>query len=162
MSSANPYTVTLKFPGDLEHIPSIRKFVSELLQVNAFDSKFAYRSEIIVDEICNNAVTHGSTSAGAQVTLIFRIFADKLELEVQDMGGERQDIENLRSAVAREEAGAGLPLTELKAGRPAQSAMGLEIVRMLSEQISLNIDANNVTSVRVVRRREETEETNGH
>ncbi len=159
MNNDKPYTVSLKFPGDLEHIPPIRKFVSELLQVNQFSPKFAYRSEIIVDEICNNAVSYGCNSSSSHVTLFFRIYTDRLELEVQDEGGRIQDINRLRTAVKKEERDAGFGLDDLKRADSAKGSLGLEIVRMLSEEISLNIDENNITSIRVVRRREDVDET---
>ena len=70
MAEKRDCSVRVKFPGDLEYIPAVRKFVSEILQVCRFDQKFAFRSEIIIDEICNNAVTYGCTSQNASVTVV--------------------------------------------------------------------------------------------
>jgi hypothetical protein len=35
------------------------------------------------------------------------------------------------------------------------AGMGLEIVKLLSETIELNVDENNLTSIRVIRKRED-------
>jgi len=144
-----PYTVSVRMPSDLEIIPSIRKFVSEVLQVSGFGAKFAFRSEIIIDAICNNAITHGNAgSADNDVELSCVIYGDRLELVVRDGGGSVTDIEKLKEAVRRNRL--GLPLPDYEAG-----GMGLEIVKLLSETIDITVDENNVTSIHVVRKRDD-------
>ncbi len=144
-----PYTVSVRLPSDLEIIPSIRKFVSEVLQVSGFSAKFAFRSEIIIDAICNNAITHGSAgSAENDVDLSCVIYGDRVEVVVKDHGGSASDIAKLKEAVRRNRM--GLPLPDYEAG-----GMGLEIVKLLSETIDITVDENNVTSIHVVRKRED-------
>jgi len=130
-----PYTVSVQLPSDLEIIPSIRKFVSEVLQVSGFSAKFAFRSEIIVDAICNNAITHGSAGgAESVVDLSCTIHSDRLGVVVRDSGGSPADIEKLREAVRRNRL--GLPLPDYEVG-----GMGLEIVKLLSETIDIKVAA---------------------
>jgi len=144
-----PYTISVRLPSDLEIIPSIRKFVSEVLQVSGFSVKFAFRSEIIIDAICNNAITHGSAgNADDDVELSCIIHRDRVEVVVSDSGGSQADIEKLKEAVRRNRL--GLPLPDYEAG-----GMGLEIVKLLSETIDIKVDENNVTSIHVVRKRED-------
>jgi len=144
-----PYTVSVRLPSDLEIIPSIRKFVSEVLQVSGFSAKFAFRSEIIIDAICNNAITHGSAGgADCDVELSCIIHGDRLEAVVKDNGGSAADVDKLKEAVRRNRL--GLPFSEYDAG-----GMGLEIVKLLSETIDIKVDDNNVTSIHVVRKRED-------
>jgi len=144
-----PYTVSVRLPSDLEIIPSIRKLVSEVLQVSGFSAKFAFRSEIIIDAICNNAITHGSaTGADNNVEMSCVVHGDRVEVVVKDSGGSPSDIEKLKEAVRRTRL--GLPLPDYEAG-----GMGLEIVKLLSEAIDIKVDENNVTSIHVVRRRED-------
>jgi serine/threonine-protein kinase RsbW len=151
MDSIKAQTVSVKFPGDLDYIPSIRKYVSELLQVNNFNQKFAFRTEIIVDEICNNAVTYGCHSSESHVELSCDIFTDRVEFIIKDQGGQRENIDKLRTVMNRQDA------HSKDAADDAQcfdkSGLGLEIVRMLAEEVNLEIDENNLTSLRVVRRR---------
>jgi anti-sigma regulatory factor (Ser/Thr protein kinase) len=144
-----PYTISVRLPSDLEIIPSIRKLVSEVLRVSGFSAKFAFRSEIIIDAICNNAITHGNVgSADNDVELSCIIHSDRVEVVVKDSGGSPADIEKLKEAVRRNRL--GLPLPDYEAG-----GMGLEIVKLLSETIDINVDENNVTSIHVVRKRED-------
>ena len=142
------YSVRLRFPGDIDYIPAVRKFVAEMLGAAKFSAKFAYRSEIIVDEVCHNAVTFGCQSPNAEIELAFRIHHDRVELEVKDPGkGKDTDRRRLKLAVER---GASPD-----AMRPKEQ-LGLEIVKMLAEKLDFEIDENNLTSVRVVRRREDS------
>jgi len=144
-----PYTVSVRLPSDLEIIPSIRKLVSEVLQVSGFSAKFAFRSEIIIDAICNNAITHGSSNdADNDVEMSCAVHSDRIEVVVKDSGGSTADIEKLKEAVRRTRL--GLPLPDYEAG-----GMGLEIVKLLSEAIDIKVDENNVTSIHVVRKRED-------
>jgi len=144
------YSIDLSFPGDLGYIPPVRKFVSEMLQANNFSPKFAYRSEIIVDEICNNAVAFGCKAIDATVALQFKVHSDRIELVVKDQGGSKEDRERLKELV-------GGKKVNQKGKEPKRTKLGLEIVKMLSESIDLEIDDNNLTSVRVTRKRDDME-----
>jgi anti-sigma regulatory factor (Ser/Thr protein kinase) len=150
MDLNKPYTVKVKFPGDLEYIPAIRKFMSDIFQANNFSQKFAFRSEIIVDELCSNAVNHGCRNTDAEVELSCLIYSDHVEFQVRDEGGSRENLDKLKKVVEERTQD---QLAELKA-ISGRGGLGLEIVRMLSEEMDLHIDQNNVTSLRVVRKRE--------
>jgi len=142
-----PYSVKVSFPGHLEYIPAIRKFIAELLQVSNFNSKFAYRSEIIVDEICNNAVTYGCRNENSTIELSNTIFEDRIEFDIQDQGGTREDLKRLKRAINTK--------IEETPDTTRQGGLGLEIVRTLSERLDVVIDEKNLTSVHVVRKRED-------
>jgi len=143
-----PFKVSIVIPGDLEYIPPVRKFISEMLQVANFNQKFAYRSEIIVDEICNNAVNYGCLSQSASVELICEVFDDRIEFFVKDQGGKKEHIKRLQLAIHSD----CQDLLFADRGK----GLGLEIVRMLSEKVDLKIDEENLTSVHIVRKRENT------
>ncbi len=143
--------IKMSFPGDLEYVSSIRKFISEVLIVNNYSQKFAYRTEVIVDEICSNAVNYGCKTVDAQIELICLIFADRIEMRIKDQGGGKEDIERLRIAVKSGEDNQNEKANALR--KPYHDALGLEIVRMLSEEIDLQIDDNNITTIRVMRKR---------
>lgn len=142
-----PYKVSVRFPGDLEYIPPIRKFVSELLQVSNFNPKFAYRSEIIVDEICNNAVNYGCMTSNAEIELICEIFEDRIEFTINDQGSTKENINQLMAAIKK----------PIDPDKDIQHGLGLEIVRMLSGNVDVAIDEKNITSVHIVRKREDIE-----
>lgn len=145
-----PYSVTIRFPGDLEYIPAVRKFIAELLQVSSFSSKFAYRSEIIVDEICNNAVSYGCQHEAAEIELVNELHDDRIEFTIKDQGGSQNHIGRLQSSIS-----SSVAPTE---NETQQEGLGLEIVRMLSESLNVIIDEQNLTSVHIVRKRESERE----
>jgi anti-sigma regulatory factor (Ser/Thr protein kinase) len=144
-----PYVIGIKLPGDLDVIPAIRKFVSEALQVSGFSAKFAFRTEIIVDAVCNNAITYGSEGdADNEIEVSCKVHEDRVEVVVKDRGGSTENIERLREAVNSSKE--GLLFADRESG-----GMGLEIVKLLSETIELDVDENNLTSIRVIRKRED-------
>ena len=145
-----PYTISIKLPSDLGVIPAVRKFVSEALLVSGFGPKFAFRTEIIVDAICNNAISYGSEEGEeSEVEVACEVHADRVEVIVKDKGGSEPNIERLRDAIGRSRIE---PAPDADIGTPG---MGLEIVKLLSETIELNVDSNNLTSIHVVSRRED-------
>jgi len=149
MSQENVCAFNVKFPGSIEYIPAVRRYVSETLLANNFDPKFTYRSEIIVDEICNNAVSFGCVSVDAVVELVCSIRADKIEFVVRDEGGREDDLKKLTSAIKKK------PKRVFPQGLGKKDGLGLEIVRMLSDELTFEVDPDNLTTVRVVKLREE-------
>ncbi len=149
MSDEPLYQFQVRFPGSLEYIPAVRKYVSETLLANNCDPKFTYRSEIIVDEVCNNAVSFGCVSMDALVELICMVHRDRVEFVVKDEGGTNEHVKRLTDAVKRR----ARPPVHRESGK--RESLGLEIVRMLSDGVSFEVDPNNLTTVRVVKQREE-------
>ena len=153
MGNTKKEQTTLTFQGDVDYIPAIRKFVAEFIEVCGFSPKFAYRTEIIIDELCSNAISYGCTSTDSTIRLTCTIEDGKVELVVQDPGGERQDIDRLHKVVKEKTATENVDSEKKK-------RLGLEIVRMLSEKLDFQIDADNITSVRVTRKREDDSKIN--
>lgn len=141
MSKKEP--LHIEFPVDADFIPAVRKFVAEATLIEDFTPKFSYRTEIIVDELCNNAVKYGPSKSGAQVKICCEFGHDVLELTVQDPGGNQQDIQNLRKAIGAEQ------------DKKHYLGHGLEIVRMLTSGMELTQTNQGETVIRVVKRRSE-------
>jgi anti-sigma regulatory factor (Ser/Thr protein kinase) len=149
MTMAYPCAISVKLPSDLEVIPSIRKFISEALQVFGFSAKFAFRTEIIVDAICNNAITYGNEGDDeGEIEVVCKICDDRVEVIVKDRGGSTANVERLKETVNG--CKAEMPFVDYKS-----DGMGLEIVKLLSESIELTVDEHNLTSIHVIRKRED-------
>jgi anti-sigma regulatory factor (Ser/Thr protein kinase) len=140
MKSEKPHLLEVSFPGELEYIPLVRKMISEVLRVLQFSEKFTFRSEFIIDELCNNAVIYGSGTDRSTVEIQCNAFSDRIEITIKDRGGSNENIKRLRQAIAEEPIGKG---------------GGLELVRMLAEKVECTIDERNVTQIHVVRKRED-------
>jgi len=150
MKSTNPLTFKVKFPSNADYIPPIRKFVSEVLQVERFNQKFSFRSEVIVDEICFNAVMYGSHSMDATVDLVCSVFPDRVEFQINDEGGSHENMERLKKVIEKSDD----EEKEVDQSR-ASKGLGLEIVRMLSAKVNLKIKKDNITSIQVIKKRED-------
>ena len=150
-NDGKPYVVQISFPSCLEYVIPIRKFISEVLVGNNYSQKFAYRSEVIVDEVCSNAVIYGSKTQDACIDFTCYIYEDHIEFQVKDQGGTKKDVERLKVAVntAKEFQQDQIDLL----GSTHDGCLGMEIVRMLSEEVQLEFGENNVTTIRVVRKR---------
>jgi anti-sigma regulatory factor (Ser/Thr protein kinase) len=149
MNIAFPYTIGVKMQSDPGVIPAIRKFMSEALQVSGFSAKFAFRTEVIIDAVCNNAIAYGSDGDDSDIEVACKVCEDRVEVIVKDRGGSVENIERLREAVNSSKPEG--PLSE----DYESVGMGLEIVKLLSETIELEVGENNLTSIRVIRRRED-------
>jgi anti-sigma regulatory factor (Ser/Thr protein kinase) len=147
--TTQPVPISLTFPGNLEYIPAVRKFIAEAVAACGFHPKFVYRCEVIVDELCNNAATYGSLSVMASIKLGCTIFSDRVELAITDEGGKKENVIKLKQAIASGEADA--PESQNK-----KQNLGMEIVRLLAEKIDLKIDeTHGVTTVKVVKKCED-------
>lgn len=73
-------------------------------------------------------------------------------LTVKDEGGRSRDIQRLKRAFEQSGEFAESSFFE---DRQPMSGLGLEIVRMLSEEVNLEIGDNDLTSIRVIRKRED-------
>lgn len=146
MKTAEPYRIAVSFPGELDYIPLVRKLVSDVLTVMNFSPKFTFRSELIVDELCNNAVCYGANIERSSIEIACEVFSDKVDFTVKDPGGSRENVNKLQEAISAE-----LPIKT----KPGESGHGMELVRMLSENISCSVDGKNVASIHVVRKRED-------
>lgn len=146
MNTETPHRISVSFPGELEYIPLVRKLVSDVLLVMNFSPKFTFRSELIADELCNNAVCYGASVERSSIEFICEVFGDKVELTVKDPGGSKENVNKLKEAISAE-----LPLKI----KPGESGHGMELVRMLAENINCTIDGKNVASIHVVRKRED-------
>jgi anti-sigma regulatory factor (Ser/Thr protein kinase) len=146
MKNTKPFRISVSFPGELEYIPLVRKLASDVLAVMNFSPKFTFRSELIVDELCNNAVSYGASVERSSIELVCEVFGDKVEFTVKDPGGSKENVNKLKEAIS-----AALPIS----GKAGDSGHGMDLVRMLAENISCTVDGKNVASIHVVRKRED-------
>jgi hypothetical protein len=121
-------TLRVVFPADSGYLPHVRGLVSDATLVAGFGQKFAYRTELVVDELLGNAVRFGTS--GASVRLTCELTSKEVRLSVSEF-----------SASEAESTG---------------SADGLEIVRMLSSSLEFSRNDQGEAVVQVVRTSSET------
>lgn len=82
-----PTEITITIPTQAYFLSGIRDFVVNLTQnMTGFSERWAYRFQAVVDELCNNAIEHGSKAGEMiKVTLISNP-GKSLEVLVEDTG----------------------------------------------------------------------------
>lgn len=113
--------IRVVFPADSSYLVHIRTLVADVVNAAGFGQKFAYRTELVVDELLGQAIRSGGPTALVQ--LVCEMGATELKLSVSEIN---------RSAVDTPEA-------------------GLDIVRMLSNSMEFTCNDSGESTVQVVR-----------
>lgn len=82
-----PTKITITLPTSAYFMSGIRDFTLSLVKnMTGFSNRWAYRFQSVVDELCNNAIEHGS-APGQEVRITFVSQAEKsIEVTVEDSG----------------------------------------------------------------------------
>lgn len=95
--------ISITFPCNVFFVAGIRDFTLTLVKnLTGFSEQWAFRFQSVIDELCNNAIEHGSGSAGS-ITCLFRtVPGEFLEVVVEDNGtGEDTTAEDMRAMVEK-------------------------------------------------------------
>jgi anti-anti-sigma factor len=138
--------VWLSFPPELQFVPAVRQMVSRIARQKGYTQRDSFRIETIVDEVCNNAVEHGSVLIKRNIDLNIAIDRDKIQLEVIN-ASDPDKIEELK-ALSKSVVKTPDPKLGEKRGR------GLALIKILSNDLTINCSTDG-TSVHVTKLREE-------
>jgi anti-sigma regulatory factor (Ser/Thr protein kinase)/anti-anti-sigma regulatory factor len=138
--------VWLSFPPELQFVPPVRQMVSRIARQKGYSQRDSFRIETIVDEICNNAVEHGSETIKKNIDLNVQINREKIELEVIN-ASDPDKLEALRAVSS------SLPKPP-DANLSQRRGRGLALIKMLSNNLDINFSGDG-TSVHVTKLREE-------
>ena len=135
--------IQLQIPSAAFYIEPVRAFVGNLAQSLGFSRKRVADIQLVLDEICSNAVHHGSANTTVGVKLYISIDAHTLEILVRDTG-PRQAEE--RSWLTHER------LSEIEMDRSPSSERGhgIFIVKSLADKHEMQLNETGGTDVRVV------------
>lgn len=76
----------LTVPSHLKYIRPIQVFIGQLAQQLGFCQTRIYDIELLIDEVCSNAIEHGSETPDSGIDLTLMFDSSKLEIHVQDKG----------------------------------------------------------------------------
>lgn len=120
-NNKEPVKIVITLPTHAYFMSGIRDFTLSLIRnTSDFSEQWAYRFQSVVDELCNNAIEHGSRP-GEEIKITFINHPDKsIEIVVEDSGtgdhpmkaAEIKKLVNGKStenAVLHEIRGRGLP-----------------------------------------------------
>jgi anti-sigma regulatory factor (Ser/Thr protein kinase) len=135
--------IKLKIPSAVFYIEPIRTFIGNLAQNLGFSRKRVADIQLVIDEICSNAIHHGSIDATVGVKLRIRIDTHSLEILVRDTGslhtGEKSWLTHDR-------------LSEIEESRSpsSESGHGIFIAKSLADTHEMQPNSAGGTDVRVV------------
>ncbi len=139
--------IELKIPSTVFYIEPVRAFIGNLTQSLGFSRKRVADIQLVLDEICSNAINHGSANATVGIKLQICIDSEALEILVRDTGrGDTREHNWL--ALER--------LSEIEAKRAPSNERGhgIFIVRSLADAHEMASNEAGGTDVRVIFHRE--------
>jgi anti-anti-sigma factor len=136
----------VSFPSALPFVPPLRQMVRRIVKQKGYGEKDAFRIETIIDEICNNAVEHGShQTEDNEIKLTVAIDQKKIEISVSNK------IDPLKKESLQKIA---LYLANPKGTFHEIRGRGLALVKMLSNNFQIN-NSESGTCVQVTKYRED-------
>lgn len=114
--SDKPVKITITLPTHAYFMSGIRDFTLSLIRnTTDFSEQWAYRFQSVVDELCNNAIEHGS-KPGEEIKIIFiNNPAESIEFLVEDSGtGETPMTAAKIAEVVEKSSNNDVPMTQLR------------------------------------------------
>jgi anti-anti-sigma factor len=141
-----PESIALSFPPQLRFVPAVRQLASRIARQKGYNRRDSFRIETIVDEICNNAIEHGYTTADDLIEVALRIDSKKIEINVTNES-DPSKLSNLKNFFEHN-GQFKQPSADDTRGR------GLALIKLLSNQLDIDITQNG-TCVRATKLKEE-------
>ena len=138
--------IRLKIPSNYIYVSPIRTFIKQLVRRFEFPQMRIEDIELAVDEICNNAIEHGSCGINSDILIVLTLNDDCLEILVRDKGKDEEAASWLQSGRLEE--------VERQMSPKGERGHGIFLARMLSDGIEMKPNAHGGTDVRVVFLRE--------
>ena len=135
--------IQLQIPSAAFYIEPVRAFVGNLAQSLGFSRKRVADIQLVLDEICSNAVHHGSVDATVGVKLCIRIDTHALEILVRDTGGRHAREKNWLTQERLSEIG-------MNRSPNNESGHGIFIAKSLADRHDMQPNEAGGTDVRVV------------
>lgn len=132
--------IKMVLPADFNFVPGIRACLAHFAYNFGFNDKEAYHIQTIVDEICNNAIEHGSKGKDAKIFITCRFKKSEIELLVKDNDGLRF---NVKDVFRRN--------LELLETDPYRRGKGLIIVQRLVNKLDIRVGKNG-TTVKIIKK----------
>ncbi|MDE0425644.1 MAG: ATP-binding protein [Candidatus Poribacteria bacterium] len=135
--------IKLKIPSAVFYIEPVRAFIGNLAQSLGFPRKRVADIQLVLDEVCTNAVHHGSSNTAVGIKLRIGIDAHALEILVRDTGSGDAEGKNWLTHER---------LSEIEANRSpsSESGHGIFIAKSLSDTHEMQSNEAGGTDVRVV------------
>lgn len=130
--------ISIEMSGTLRFVPGIRTAIGRIAFEFGFNDKEVYEIETIVDELCNNAIEHGSKGNTTNITVHCKFENLLLEMTVRDSGSPEFDVQKMlqRSIKLMEEEVAKPKLDVIRRQR------GLFIIQHFADKLDIRSSPN--------------------
>lgn len=111
-----PVRITITLPTNAYFMSGIRDFTLAMIRnMTKFSDQWAFRFQSVVDELCNNAIEHGSTPKQEIKVTFINYPGESVEILVEDSGtgSKKMHASDLQKLVA-ERSKPGYPFTEIR------------------------------------------------
>ncbi len=132
--------VEIKFPSDMIYVGPIRAFIVRLAQRLGFQPLRIEDIELAADEVCNNAIEHGSGDHRACISILVSFNRTRFEILVRDSGTNNQK-HWLRSGRLRDVRCSMSPESE--------RGHGIYLVETLADEVEFKLNELGGTDVRM-------------
>lgn len=142
--------IELNLPSDVFYLESVRVFIGKLSETLRFSKKRIADIQLALDEICSNAVYHGSKCVSSGIQLQISVDTRSLEIVVRDKG--RDGMQDWSSPDK---------LAEIQANRSPSSERGhgLYLIECLTDVHKLQANAVGGTDVTAIFYRDAQQES---
>lgn len=138
----------MEISPNFSFVPGIRSCISRTAYNFGFDDREAYHIEIVIDEICNNAIEYGSKKRNGKIKLECKFTKNEMEFILKDYGGKEFNVDDALSKnfnLLKDEVTKG----EMDTPRRGR---GLIIVKKLVDRLDIKTGKNG-TQVRFIKRK---------
>lgn len=141
-------SIKVVFPANFHVVPGIRSLISRIAFTFGFEEKESYQIETIVDELCNNAIEHGSVTDTESIELDCEFDKAHIAVTIKDKGGKK---DFNPEKVLQEQ----MQLLESEKNNMSlfeRRGRGLVIVKKLSDELDIKVGEDG-TQVKVIKKK---------
>ncbi|MEW6585429.1 MAG: ATP-binding protein [Nitrospirota bacterium] len=140
--------IRIEMSGNLYFVPVIRAAIGRIACGFGFSDKEVYEIETVFDELCNNAIEHGSKGDNETVSVECKFDDPALEMTIRDSGSPGFDVplvlEHSRRLMEEELAKSKLDVIRRQ--------RGLLIVQHFVDKLEI-ISSPNGTAAKIIKKR---------
>ena len=146
--------ISFELPAYEGFIPEMRTIIRNVAHDFGFNEQEAYEIVLVVDEVCNNAIEHGSKGRYKNVKLECKFDKQKVEITVKDSGCPQFNIEEVLKHAQE--------LMEERTAKPMlKRGLGLVIVQKYVDSLNV-ISSLQGTEVKMIKRGHKVSKTGYH
>ena len=139
--------ITFEMPAYMGFVPGLRTAMSHIAGAIGFNDKEMYQIETVTDEICTNAIEHGSQGKDKHITVECKFDTKYMEIIIKDSGSPQFNVEKAFKE--------GQRLMEEESAKPILDTIrrkrGLMIVKSYVDALDITSDPHG-TTVRMVKK----------